>query len=204
MFLAVDFDNTLVNGYASRHLFQSLGKGPALAGKERLWKAGKIGDAELLFFVASLLEGFSLSEIRRHCGAFPLKPHAREFLKFANSSQLPVVVASQTFREFISPACKELGADHLVASRLRLADGRVKGHSKIISTPEEKLQELESLSQKEGLGGDFVMVGDSRGDSALFSASFLSISVGESLAKYNVPSLREAQEVLASFLEGAR
>jgi len=204
MFLALDFDNTLGVNYANEYTFHHLGRMPELLEIEALWKSDKISDKQLLTGIANLLKGVALAEIEQGAKDLRFRPHAKEFISFAKSRNLVTVVVSQDFYEMLAPACKTLGIDHVLASHLNVRDGKVTGAGNILANANDKLTELTLLANEKKLGHDFIMIGDSHGDSALFDVAALSISVGSPIAQHNVSSLLEAEKIIADFLEARK
>lgn len=201
MFLAMDFDNTLCLGYANEYVFRNLDRMPELLDLEALWKSEKISDMQLLTGIADLLKGLSVAELEEGVSGLKLSPHAVEFVSFAKAHSLPTVVVSQDYYEMIRPWCDKLGIDHTIGSKLKFSSGKITGAEKILSGPQDKLRELTSLAKEHGLGHEFIMVGDSTGDSSLFERASLSISVGAPIAQHNVSSLLETEKIITSFLE---
>lgn len=201
MFLAIDFDGTLCEGFVNRYLFKHLNLYEKLRPFENEWDSGKISDLTLLSKMASLLSGVSSKQISEGLKSVQFKPGAQELIDFCRPL-FPIVVVSQAFVEFLEPPCKSLGIDNIIGSTLRFRDGKVCGPERILANGRAKLEALREFLTDKRWEDEFIMIGDSAGDSALFSEASLSISVGEQRAQHNLFSLNEAIPVIKTFLEG--
>jgi HAD superfamily hydrolase (TIGR01490 family) len=75
---------------------------------------------------------------------------AARLIEEHRSAGRDIVIVSASSRELVEPIAAYLGADHALATRMQVKDGRYTGHAEFFNYGPAKVQAIEGLARREG------------------------------------------------------
>jgi phosphoserine phosphatase len=183
----LDMDSTLISIECIDELAKAAGSGEEVSAITAAAMAGELDFAESFTKRLATLQGLPISVVEELASNLPLKPGVEAAIQDLHTWGCKIVIASGGFTHMAHALGKRLGAHHVVANQLEVADGLLTGkHIGDIVTGETKQQVLLERASAWGIPlNRTVAVGDGANDLPMISAA------GNGIAAHAKPKVRE-------------
>jgi len=161
------------------HLHRHLGT--AEKGEEFFmkWKAGEISYREMARLDVSVWNGFDRSSMLQSLESNPIRPGAKDIIRWFNSRGIPCVGISTGLSLFNEITKQELGIDEVISNDIVFVDEVCTGSVVVNVEETDKAELLQNVCQQYHCEPErsAIAFGDGNADIPMFRGAFLSVAV---------------------------